>query len=387
MIKKVINIEVKWAFIILAYSLLLFQSVLDNSRGPIYPEILADFNIDAARGSWIFALASFSGLLANLTAKWWLPAIEAIHATHIALFLMSLSSYLFGYSLGNGLFLLDLSSLLMGFGMGMANVTMNILIARGTKEEFRRQFFSGLHSVYGIGSLSAPIILNIFLATQNSWTSFFKYLAFIPLFMLVSSIIFSTKYEHESIDKSKPKVKLIAPTPFINRLSFGSVFGFYVASEIVVSTRLVLYLNTSHAISLDTARTTLSFFFLLLLLGRLLFTILPIKGASQRWLVFSCVSSIVIYICSLVISPYLLALLGLTMSFFYPVAMDWLSKKFPTGFDFMSASVLTIVSLSLVFMHLGFGYVSDLLGIEYAMGLVPLLQFICLVLLLRLGKA
>lgn len=377
----------KWPFVLLAYSLLLFQSILDNSRGPIYPEILSDFQIDAARGSWIFALASFSGLLANLSAKWWLPAIEAIHATHIALVLMCISSFLFGYSLDHGIYLLDLSSFLMGFGMGMANVTMNILIARGTKEEFRRQFFSGLHSVYGIGSLSAPIILNLFLANHSSWSSFFIYLALIPLMMLLSSLAVTSKYNHESIPKNKIRAKLVAPVPFLNRLSFGSVFGFYVASEIVVSTRLVLYLNTSHQISLDTARTTLSFFFLLLLLGRLLFTLLPIKGASQRWLVFSCSSSIIIYICSLIISPYLLALLGLTMSYFYPVAMDWLSKKFPTGFDFMSASVLTTVSLSLVFMHLGFGYVSNLLGIEYAMALVPLLQFICLILLLRLGKA
>ncbi len=385
--KRLKGHDVKWSFIILAYILLLFQSVLDNSRGPIYPEILSDFKIDAARGSWIFALASLSGLLANLTTRWWLPKIEAIHGTHIALILLTISSYLFGSSLQYGTYILDLSSILMGFGMGMGNVTMNILIARGTKEEFRRQFFSGLHSVYGIGSLSAPLILNIFLANQGTWSLFFQYLSIIPFLILITSLINTSRYQHASLDRTIIKQKLSAPAKLRERISYGSVFGFYVASEIVISTRLVLYFTTEHSISLEQSRTSLSLFFLLLLLGRLLFTILPIKGSSQRWLIASCCTSLCIYFASILTTPYLLPLLGLSMSLFYPVAMDWLSKKFPTGFDWMTASVQTSVSLILVLMHIGFGHLSDLLGIEYAMYLVPAFQLICLTLLLKLGKA
>tara|TARA_R110002049_G_scaffold118656_2_gene272690 strand:- start:1936 stop:3114 length:1179 start_codon:yes stop_codon:yes gene_type:complete len=379
--------EVKWSFIILAYILLLFQSVLDNSRGPIYPELLADFQIDAARGSWIFALASLSGLIANLTTRWWLPKIEAIHGTHIALVLLTISSYLFGISLNHGTYLLDISSVLMGFGMGIGNVTMNILIVRGTKEQFRRQFFSGLHSVYGVGSLSAPLILNIFLANQGTWSLFFQYLSIIPFLILVCSITNISRYQHVSLDKKVVKEKLSAPAKLNERLLYGFVFGFYVASEIVVSTRLVLYLTTEHGISVEHSRTALSLFFLLLLCGRFLFTILPIKGSSQRWLIASCCISLILYIASFVTTPFILPILGLSMSIYYPVAMDWLSKKFPTGFDWMTASVQTSVSLILVLMHIGFGHLSDLLGIEYAMGLVPLFQFICLLLLLKLGRA
>jgi len=82
-----------------------------------------------------------------------------------------------------------------------------------------------------------------------------------------------------------------------------------------------------------------------------------------------------------------MALTGLTMSYFYPVAMDWLSKKFPDGLEWMTASVLTSVSILLILMHLGFGYVSDMLGIEMAMALVPIFITGCLSLLLVLGKA
>ena len=78
---------------------------------------------------------------------------------------------------------------------------------------------------------------------------------------------------------------------------------------------------------------------------------------------------------------------GLSMSYFYPVAMDWLSKKFPQGFEWMTASVLASMGFLLVFMHLGFGFIADALGLEVAMLLVPFFQIICLSFLLVLGKA
>src|SRR5690606_16012750 len=134
---------------------------------------------------------------------------------------------------------------------------------------------------------------------------------------------------------------LTAPTSTLTRLLYGGVFGFYVASEIIISTRLVLYLNAAHGIELESARFTLSIFFLLLLCGRFLFAILPIKGASQRWLLASCSATIIIYVMARWHSPYWLALTGFTMSYFYPVAMDWLTKKFPQGIEWMTASVLT----------------------------------------------
>src|SRR5690606_34324980 len=115
--------------------------------------------------------------------------------------------------------------------------------------------------------------------------------------------------------------------------------------------------------------------------------ILPIKGASQRWLLASCSATIIIYAMARWHSPYWLALTGFTMSYFYPVAMDSLTKKFPHGIQWMTASVLTSISVMLVIMHLGFGEISDHFGIESAMAFLPIIQLIALTLLLKLGKA
>lgn len=379
--------QVHWAFVGLAYITLLCQSILDNVRGPAYPDILSTFEMSASRGAQLFAWASFAGLISNLSARWWLPRVEVVTGSMISLLLMAAGSYMFGIAPRYGPYMIDLASITMGLGMGAANVAMNLLIARGTPLSHRRQFYSGLHSIYGLGSLSAPLLLSVYLSSQNTWDGFFRVFIILPIIIFILAVVGRKALRHESSDIKVVKPKLTAPTSIGTRLSYGCVFGFYVASEIVISTRLVLYLTTAHQIAIEDARLALSSFFLALLAGRLLFAVVPVKGASQRWLVASCILSIVFYFMSIFISPYILILCGLSMSYFYPVAMDWLSKKFPQGLEWMTASVLTNISIMLILMHLGFGLITDLLGINAAMGLVPLLQAICMLLLLLLGKA
>lgn len=381
------SFPVQWALVLLAYITLFSLSLIDNSRGPAYPEILEDFYINAASGAWLFAWASFAALIANLSAKWWLPKIGIVKATFFALLSMGLGSFLFGYSINYGMVMLELSSFVMGFGMGMANISMNLLVAKATPETQRRQFFAGLHSIYGIGSLTAPLLLSTFMTFELTWSQYFQWLTLLPALTLLLVLLKKKKFQLTDNVEALPKLSLTAPVNLATRLAYGLLFGCYVASEIVVSSRLVVYLTHGHQFSGEQARLALSLFFLGLLGGRLVFTILPIKGSSQRWLITSCLTTISVYALTRWVSAYYVVLTGLTMSYFYPVAMDWLSKKFPKGLEWMTASVLTFISILLVFMHLGFGYVTDVLSIEAAMASVPIFQLICLALILKLGKA
>lgn len=378
--------QIRWGFVALAYLTLLCQSILDNARGPAYPNILETFEISASRGAYLFALASFAGLISNMAARWWLPKLDIIWGSTLSLLFMAIGSFLFGLSSDYGLWLLDASSLIMGLGMGSANVAMNLLIARGTPLKQRRQIYAGLHSIYGLGSLSAPLLLSVYMAASGTWSGFFQWLAILPSLVMFVCLL-RHKQLHLHHEKSERKQNIVPPISFPSRLAYGMVFGFYVASEIIISTRLVIYLNNAHQISLENARMSLSAFFLSMLLGRFLFTIIPLKGASQRWLLLSCALTISTYILAQLFNPFILVLTGLTMSYFYPVAMDWLSKKFPNGIEWMTASVLTAISIMLVTMHLGFGFISDHFGIEIAMAFVPIFQTICLLLLIFLGKA
>src|SRR5690606_3127966 len=98
---------------------------------------------------------------------------------------------------------------------------MNLLIARGTPLSHRRQFYAGLHSIYGLGSLSAPLLLSIYISTQNSWDGFFKIFIILPIVIFLLALIGRKALRHESSDTTITRPKLTAPATLSTRLSYG----------------------------------------------------------------------------------------------------------------------------------------------------------------------
>jgi MFS transporter, FHS family, glucose/mannose:H+ symporter len=361
----------KWPLIILAYVTLFSLSIIDNSRGPAYPDILSHFHISSTRGSFMFAIATASGLISSLSARWWLHRFTIVQSSSFSLLCLFMGSLCFGLSARFGLFFLDLASMIMGIGMGCSNICMNLLISRGTSDKYRRQFFSGLHSIYGIGSLSAPLLLSLSYSINKPWPQFFIVISIIPLLTFLWSLKISP---HQLSLATQPRPQSVPTLALTERVSIGSIFGFYVASEVMISSRLVYYLEQGHNIPLGQARLALSLFFAMLLLGRLLFTIIPFKGRSETWLKISCSATLLIFTFSLLIDPRLMSLTGLTMSFFYPLGMEWLSRNYADQLEQMMASILTSVSVALISMHLLFGVITDLLGINIAILATYILQ-------------
>lgn len=361
-------------------------ALIDNTRGPVFPNIISEMDISASRASMLFAIASFSGLLTNITARWWLPYVNSYYAAILSLVFLGVGSILFSQSTVYGPWLLDTSSFIIGLGMGVSNIGINLLVAQATPVIHRRRFFAGLHSVYGIGSFCAPLFLNLYLLVFIGWHSFFILLAFIPFAVILSFLVFHKMPRSEVKDQKRKK--LTAPCAYPTRLIFALLFGLYVSSEIVISSRLVYFLNSFETISIDQARYALSLFFLGLLTGRLSVAFIKTSARSETLLIFSIFSSLTLYLLSVFISPYFLALTGFSMSYFFPVAMDWLSNIFKDHLEYMMASVMTGISIMLVLMHVGFGYVTDLLDIRSAMVIFPALQIFCLgfIFLIKLKK-
>lgn len=359
-------------------------ALIDNARGPVYPNIISELDISATRASMLFAIASFSGLLTNISARWWLPFVNSYYAALLSLLFLCLGSYLFSQVTLYGTWMLDLSSFIIGLGMGISNIGINLLVAKAAPLALRRKFYAGLHSIYGFGSLASPLFLNIYLIYFLRWNSFFILLSLIPLFILILYFFF---YQGKSRPAKVPlRGKLLAPCGLGTRLLFGLLFGLYVSSEIVVSSRLVYFLNDFDTISLSSARYALSVFFAGLLLGRLAFAFVKIPGKGENLLIISIISTIMLYFLSLWISPYFLALTGLSMSYFFPVAMEWLTRIFVDHLEYMMASVMTGISIMLVLMHLSFGVITDILGIQTAFMILPVLQALCLIFIVVIRK-
>ncbi len=358
--------------ILLAYSSLFALSLIDNGRAPAYPQILEFFKITTAEGSLLFTIAAMASLVVNLSARKWLPSLGVIKATLLAMVFLSLGSYLIGHAGTVNYFNLGIAgSFILGTGLSITTITMNILVAQGSDPYKRQKIFSGLHAIYGIGSFLVPFLYNRLIDLHVNWMVFFKILAITPMAVLITALLFlKGKGKNITLDDSMESFSY--PVNWRKRILFGLIFGFYVGAEITLSSRLSLYLQNVEGMSLVQANHYLSYFFIGILSGRLFFTFFSLPFSNITLMKGSLVIGLILFFVGFFIDPLALPLCGLAFSGFFPIALDWLSHVFPQSKEVMVTSIMTCIGILLTGMHGLFGTIGNLLGLQYAILMIPL---------------
>jgi fucose permease len=364
--------KMNWNLILLAYLSLFALSLLDNGRSPTYHSILNDLQIGPAKGSYIFTVASLISLLVNATASRWLPVVGPVKATKFALLLLSISGVsMFATGYFTSYPLLILSSCLMGLGLALCTICMNILVTKGATLTLRKRLFSGLHAIYGLSSFAAPFILALILHLGGNWKIYFLMAATVPVFVIIATSKTKSLNFSESNENTFEK-----GVSFRNRVLFGLMFGCYVGSELILSSRIPYYLQTYLDYSNEKSGTFLSLFFLSLTAGRLLFSFKTFNIKSQNLLLISYASTLSVFFLGRFVNPLFLSLAGLTMSYAFPVSLDFLVQVFGKKSDYMITSVMTWIGVILAIVHFGFGLINEHYGAENAIFLSPVLSLI-----------
>lgn len=365
----------------MSYFTLMCFGMIDNGRGPAYPFMLDSFGVSPSLGSLIFTLTSIAALITNATSKSWLSFLGARQSLQFSLFMQFIGSLIYGLASikAESFTLIYLASILFGIGAGASNVCISIIIAKSTAEHNRRQFFSGLHSIYAVSSLITPLLFSFTLKFDGTWNNFFIYLSILPLFFFFLSFVLKFKVANEDQIKSMK----VAQIPLTVRAQVGLMLALNVTAEVLISSRLVFFLKESAQFSTDKSSLYLSLFFFCLLLGRVIPAFFPIPLKSIYVLLTSALLSLVLTVAGLYLDPLFLSIAGGSMAFFFPTALDWISKRFINNSDYMMASALNYVGVVLILMHVSFGNIVNSLGINAAMHLSPIVLIISLFLIMK----
>lgn len=367
-----------FSYILFAYFGLFSLAIIENSRGPIYPEILEVFKVSNSFGSLIFSLSSLMSFVITIFANKWSPRLGAVNSVKLSLFLHLIASLLMGISgkYENGFIFFLLASCIFGIGVGMMSISLNLIVTNFSPVLKRRKYFAGLHSMYGLASFIAPVLVSYIFKFGVNWQNLYIALACFPLVLIIFGIKLPKQgIVNKEVEKRNFSWKLIA--------TLGIIQSFYVASEIVVSSRLALYLRSTWSYDASTASKSLAAFFFLLLSGRVAFAIFNIKICAHKILMASSILSLISFILGLYIHPNFLIGTGLTMSFFFPNALEWVSQKYPGHADYLITQMMIYVGAVLVLMHWVFGALSDVIGIQKAMHIAPLMLCVVVYLLHR----
>lgn len=364
--------KTKWAVIFACMSMFVL-GLSDNIRGPLFPELLRYFNLSNSQGSLSFAFASSAAFFGNTAGALWLRKIQLDSLLAASILLMIIGLFTMGLAPTFNFYLCG--AIVYGFSIGATGVAQNLLIAENTEVHKQAQAFSGLHSVYGLSSLVAPLLASRAPAwfSQNfsqwtyltQWQSSFiitSVIAFVVLLLIISTkpqVKFLSHVQHdESIHGKKSSLTTM--------LWFAGFFACYVGAEILVSTRLALYMRTYFNMSLEKSSDYVTAFFIFLFLGRMFFIFKSFKMHLKSQLNLSLGLSLVSLMLGLWINPFFLSLIGLTMAPFYPLAVVYISEI--TGYQkrrFLTF-VMGLQSFCVIFMHTGVGYLTDKYGLFYA---------------------
>lgn len=366
-----------WPYIVVAYLSLLSFGLLDNARGPFFPDIISDLNLRDDQASWYFALASIVAFFGSYLAPRILNYLGALNGLRWGLLLIGLGFMTMTFSFQFSQLLL--SACVFGFGMGMLQVFEHICIQEGSSPQIRRRLFNGLHSFYAAASLLAPLTAGWILSNGKNWRWGFKAFCILPFLALFYALVIKRidrKIEKQKVEKAKGK-------ELWHMLFLSVVLSLYVSAELSISTRLVLYVQRTTNLTPSQSTLYLTTFFAFLLLGRIIITMFDFKRISSRQIIIaSLTSSLIFYFLGLVYSPWLLACSGFFMAPIFGMSMDYIAhifdEKSAQGFSIS----FTVGALLIVGMHYVVGIVTQGYGIQKALYIGPIFLLFALLLFL-----
>ena len=362
-----------------SYFALISLGFIDNSRGALYPSMLDFFALSKDQGALIFSLASLSSFVATLFSKFWLRSLGATKATKWALWLDILFCVGAFFCGADQYFIFLLLSIIFGFSLGVKSIGVNLIVNQNYHGDKKRRVFAGLHSMYGLASLAAPLFVNLLFQQGASWQRIMLLMAFFPLLTLFG---FRKLKGTVSLNKNTPKNNSFSGDRKI-LIAVCIALSCYVSCEIILSSRLVLYLQEIEGFSPQAATTYLMLYFAGLLVGRLLFTAISFKISNLNLLRFSIIGTMALIYLGISGSPICFCLSGLTMSAFFPCFMDFISEiSLPEDTEYMISRAMQTVGAALVSFHYIFGLIATSFSLVSAFSLPLVLGGIVLVILL-----
>jgi fucose permease len=360
-----------WSYVLAAFGCLFVIGLLDNSRGPLFPDVLAGLRLSDAQGAWLFAAASAAGGVGSVLGRHLLRVVRPLRGLQAGLLAATAGMLLLGA--GASLAALVAGSALFGLSFGLLSLVQGTLVQRGARPEAQRRVFSGLHSMYGAASFLSPLVVIGAAHAGLDWRATFSLLACAPLALLVVSFALREPEAPPLATDATPAPRATSGERW-REVLVGLAAALYVAAELALSTRLVLHLQRQQWTP-DHAKAALMTFFACLLLGRVLLGVLTTTLTHRQVLGLSAGLSLVATTLGLLVHPGFLCLAGLTMAPFFPTASALVADEFPGAFERAMSTLLLLVCVCVMSAHWLIGRLSDLHGLHAALALSP----VCLV--------
>lgn len=365
--------------LLLAYSSLILLGLSDNIRGPLFPEILRQFQISDTQGALFFSLSSVCGFIGGFFSKKIIDVFGVLKALRLSFLSLLVGQLLI--SAAQSFEFLIFGVFFFGFSLGLMGVIQNMLVVQEIPAgALKNKIISGLHSMYAGSSLIAPMLVN-FVAWMALPLSLWR-TCFI-LGAVFCCVILALSYWgpdiHETLRTPQGRTEPVEDRGA--QIYFAVILACYVLAEILVSSRMALYMRRQYESDLAQSSWYTAGFFVSLLLSRLLFSVWAPRAKIKTQLVASLGLTVLSLLVGLYLHPVGLALSGFFMGPFYPLMMVQLGALFHQSVTQAISWAVALSSLFIVAMHFSVGVITDAWGLQVAFLMGPMFCVISIVMI------
>jgi len=371
-------------------------SLVDNLRGPLYKQFLETFALTEKTGPLLFALNAAAAMAINIFSSKWKAYLGLLNAYAVGLFCITLSQIiLFASSylpLPYSSWFFFLAAIVLGIGMGMGFICMNAIASYSVSSKIAPRILAGLHSVYALSSLFAPLLVGYIVYELNHpWTRLILTVGLFPatgglyiLFLPKSYKIFFAEREQKFLEI--PYTKLKKKQYDSHTLLLILIFACFVVTEIIFGARIVYFLETESLFSPAASNAILSSFFASMFLSRIFFSFFSFSIPLFSLVFASALGILFSFLLGLWVHPYFFPLMGFFIGPFFPLGVSWISKLYPQKLVSLLAEIGIGITLFNITFNYSMGPLSLFIGNFWGMHLPVLLMSIGIVALLSCPK-
>jgi fucose permease len=354
------------AYILTGFGLLLCGAFVDSSRSPLLPVLSKTFGVNYQQVSLFLVVGYFTSVLFTSML---IPLTRRIGARRTGLLACGVSAFM-------GLFAQFVHTFPMALVLGVIvacsasclGAMSNVFVIKGSDLSQRGRFFSGLHTMYGLGAQAAPIVA-AWTLSHFSWNTVFT-VAAIPPVLLGLFIFLKVPAEEPRTEPAKSMEKQAVPQPVEPAFRWFSIGGlvvlisaFYVAGEVLASNWMITYLVESRGFTVEQAAPYLSGYFWCIAITRALCFLVHSSKVEKVLMWGSMLCSLIFFCVGLLGFPICFALAGLLGPFF-PLMLARMTRAIPEQAESVSIRVMAGMQLTLAVCNLSAGALIDRIGAE-----------------------
>lgn len=333
----------------------------DSLLGSAWPVSHVYFGVDASWAGFVSVITALGTVLSSLMSTRLIHRYGTGKVTLVSVALTATA--LIGISYSHHFVFLCLFSVPLGLGGGNVDAALNNFVAL----HFESKHMSWLHSFWGIGASTGPVIMSYFLAQGTFWQGAYLSVSVIQMvlvFVIFISLPLWKKFELKAHIQHTSSVP-ISNQEALNRpyVKFGMLaFFVYVALEGGTGLWASSYLVQIKQIPVEQAATGVALFFGGLTFGRILDGFMAMKFSNvQRMRVGQAITGLGIGAIALAWTPLLsvmsLMLIGYGCAPMYPAMIHETPRRFKTEFS------QAVIGLQMAASYVGFATMPLLFGL------------------------